>query len=54
MIIFTKREIKVLDKIKQIEYWINTAADDLVSAELLITHQRILHGLFLCHLCIEK
>jgi len=43
-----------LDNIKQIEYWIKTAADDLVSAELLITHQRILHGLFLCHLCVEK
>jgi len=54
MITFTKEEIKILDKTKQIEYWIRTAADDLVSAELLITNQRILHGLFLCHLCIEK
>jgi HEPN domain-containing protein len=43
-----------LDNIKQIEYWIKTAADDLVSPELLISHQRVLHGLFLCHLCIEK
>lgn len=43
-----------MDLNKQIEYWINTATDDLISAELLISHKRILHGLFLCHLCIEK
>jgi len=43
-----------LDCNKQIEYWITTAAEDLNSAELLISHKRILHGLFFCHLCIEK
>jgi len=39
---------------KQIEYWINTANDDLQTAELLIDNNRIMFGLFLCHLCIEK
>jgi len=39
---------------KQIEYWINTSIDDLETAELLIRNSKILHGLFLCHLCIEK
>lgn len=43
-----------MDSNKQIEYWITTAADDLNSAELLISNKRILHGLFFCHLCIEK
>ena len=43
-----------MDIQKQIEYWIKTAEDDLVSAGLLIQNERYLHGLFFCHLCIEK
>jgi len=43
-----------MDIKKQIEYWINTADDDLDTAELLINNKKILFGLFLCHLCIEK
>ncbi len=39
---------------KQIEYWINSANDDLESARILIDKNRVLHGLFLCHLVIEK
>ena len=39
---------------KQIDYWINTGYDDLNSAELLIVNKKILHGLFFCHLSIEK
>jgi HEPN domain-containing protein len=39
---------------KQIEYWINGAEDDLITASLLIQEKRILHGLFFCHLVIEK
>jgi HEPN domain-containing protein len=39
---------------KQIEYWINGAEDDLKTAGLLIREKRILHGLFFCHLVIEK
>lgn len=39
---------------KQIEYWIKGADDDLLTAELLIREKRILHGLFFCHLVIEK
>ena len=39
---------------KQIDYWINGAVDDLESAEILIEHKRMLHGLFFCHLVIEK
>ncbi len=30
------------------------ADDDLATAELLILEQRIMHGLFFCHLVIEK
>jgi HEPN domain-containing protein len=43
-----------LDIQKQIEYWIRTAEDDLVTAKLLVQNDRFLHGLFFCHLCIEK
>lgn len=39
---------------KQIEYWIKGAEDDLLTAELLIREKRFLHGLFFCHLVIEK
>ena len=43
-----------MDIQKQIEYWIKTAEDDLLTAGLLIQNERFLHGLFFCHLCIEK
>jgi HEPN domain-containing protein len=39
---------------KQIAYWIHGAEDDLMTAGLLIREKRILHGLFFCHLVIEK
>ena len=39
---------------KQTEYWITTAEDDLVTAEILMTKKRLLHSLFFCHLTIEK
>lgn len=39
---------------KQIEYWSRGAEDDLLTADLLIREKRIMHGLFFCHLVIEK
>jgi len=39
---------------KQIEYWRTAASDDLDSAKILIEKNRLLHGLFFCHLVIEK
>ncbi len=39
---------------KQIDYWIEGADDDIITADLLIREKRILHGLFFCHLVIEK
>jgi HEPN domain-containing protein len=44
----------MIDIKKQIEYWTRGAEDDLSIAELLIREKRILHGLFFCHLVIEK
>ena len=44
----------MIDIKKQIDYWINGAEDDLKTADLLIREKRILHGLFFCHLVIEK
>ncbi len=39
---------------KQIEYWIKGAVEDLEVAEILIGKHRYIHGLFFCHLVIEK
>ena len=39
---------------KQINYWKQGAEDDLVTAKILIHENRLLHGLFFCHLVIEK
>ena len=39
---------------KQIVYWITGALDDLETAKILIDKNRLLHGLFFCHLVIEK
>jgi len=44
----------MIDIQKQIAYWIDGAEDDLITAELLIHEKRNLHGLFFCHLVIEK
>ncbi len=44
----------MIDIKKQIEYWTKGAEDDVLTAELLIREKRILHGLFFCHLVIEK
>lgn len=43
-----------MDIQKQTDYWIKSAKDDLITAELLIENNRTLHGLFWCHLTIEK
>lgn len=39
---------------KQIEYWQKGAMDDLETARILIENKRYVHGLFFCHLSIEK
>ncbi len=44
----------MIDVKKQIDYWIKGAEDDLLTSELLIREKRILHGLFFCHLVVEK
>jgi len=44
----------MIDTQKQIDYWIKNAEEDIQTAELLISQKRILHGLFFCHLTIEK
>ena len=44
----------MIDIRKQIAYWTAGAADDMMTAELLIRESRVLHGLFFCHLVIEK
>ena len=44
----------MIDNKQQIAYWIDTAKSDLDTAELLIRECRFLHGLFFCHLAIER
>ena len=44
----------MIDLQKQIDYWINEAEDNIISADILIQKGRFLHGLFFCHLVIEK
>jgi len=39
---------------KHIDYWMSGEDDDLITADLLISQKRLLHGLFFCHLVIEK
>lgn len=39
---------------KQIDYWLNGANEDFDVAEILTEKRRILHGLFFCHLVLEK
>jgi len=44
----------MIDIRKQIDYWIDGAENDIVTAEILIREKRSLHGLFFCHLVVEK
>ncbi len=44
----------MVDIEKQIEYWRTGSYDDLQTAKILIEKDRLLHGLFFCHLVIEK
>jgi len=39
---------------KQIEYWCNTAENDIETAAILITSGKYVEGMFFCHLSIEK
>ena len=43
-----------MDIDKQITYWVQGAENDIETADLLIRNKRLLHGLFFCHLVIEK
>jgi len=53
LVIF-KQTILETDNKKQIACGIDTAKSDLDTVELLIRECRFLHGLFFCHLAIEK
>lgn len=44
----------MIDIDKQIAYWRTGAKDDLESAGILIESNHLLHGLFFCHLVLEK
>jgi HEPN domain-containing protein len=44
----------MVDIEKQIEYWVKEADSASDTARILIKKKRYLHGLFFCHLTIEK
>jgi HEPN domain-containing protein len=44
----------MIDFNKQIEYWLTGAINDIDTAEILIANKKFVHGLFFCHLSIEK
>jgi HEPN domain-containing protein len=44
----------MIDRNKQIDYWIGGAISDIETAELLIKGRKYIEGLFFCHLTIEK
>ena len=46
--------MKPINLEKQIEQWKSSAFSDLETAEILIENGKFLHGLFFCHLTIEK
>ena len=43
-----------MDLTKQIKYWEKGAKQDIETADILISKEKILQGLFFCHLSIEK
>ena len=43
-----------MDLNKQIKYWTDGADSDIDTAKILIKNEKYLHGLFFCHLTIEK
>jgi HEPN domain-containing protein len=43
-----------MDINRQIKYWIDSGNDDISSAGILIEKNKYLHGLFFCHLAVEK
>ncbi|PKL40549.1 MAG: hypothetical protein CVV44_02790 [Spirochaetae bacterium HGW-Spirochaetae-1] len=38
----------------QVKYWSDGSHEDLSTARILIEKERYLHGLFFCHLAVEK
>ncbi len=44
----------MIDINKQIEYWQGGAFNDIDTALILINNRKFVHGLFFCHLSIEK
>jgi len=44
----------MIDRNKQIDYWIRGADSDIETAELLFKGRKYIEGLFFCHLTIEK
>jgi HEPN domain-containing protein len=44
----------MIDVSKNITYWINTADNDIETAEILFASGKLIEGMFFCHLTIEK
>ena len=44
----------MLNIVKQIEYWQETAESNIETASILVTAGKYIEAMFFCHLCIEK
>lgn len=44
----------MIDVSKHIDYWQNTANNDIETADILIASGKYIEGMFFCHLAIEK
>lgn len=43
-----------MNKELQVKYWLDGSGEDISTAQILIEKERFLHGLFFCHLAMEK
>ncbi len=43
-----------MNKELQVKYWLDGSGEDFYTAQILIEKERFLHGLFFCHLAMEK
>jgi HEPN domain-containing protein len=43
-----------MDKERQVAYWQESSREDFITGKILFEKERYLHGLFFCHLSVEK
>lgn len=49
-----EKNVCIMTKQEYIDYWVNTAAEDWITVEVLFETKRYMHCLFWSHLVLEK